>query len=73
DLEEEDLVQALEFAAETMDDRTLDFSLSKNPETIPLTDTQREELNRRKAEHKRDSSAAKPWSEIKARLQSRHY
>ncbi|MCA9448753.1 MAG: DUF433 domain-containing protein, partial [Candidatus Omnitrophica bacterium] len=36
DLEEKDLVQALEFAAETMDDRTLDFSLSKNPETIPL-------------------------------------
>ena len=29
DLEEEDLVQALEFAAEAMDDRTVDFSLSK--------------------------------------------
>jgi len=29
DLEEEDLVQALEFAADAMDDRTLDFSLSK--------------------------------------------
>jgi putative addiction module component (TIGR02574 family) len=37
-----------------------------------LTDSQRQELDRRKAEHERDPDAAKPWSEIKARLEGRH-
>jgi len=46
-------------------------SISNDPEKIPLTDSQRQELDRRKIEHEKDPAAAKPWSEIKARLQGR--
>ncbi|MCA9409909.1 MAG: addiction module protein [Candidatus Omnitrophica bacterium] len=45
---------------------------TENQEFKPLTDSQRQELDRRKAEHERDPDAAKPWSEIKARLEGRH-
>ena len=47
-------------------------SIAASPEEIPLTTTQRRELDRRKREHRRSPSAAKPWSEIKARLEKRH-
>ena len=47
-------------------------SIAASPEEIPLTATQRRELDRRKREHRRNPSAAKPWSEIKARLEKRH-
>ena len=47
-------------------------SIAASPEEIPLTATQRRELDRRKREHRRNLSAAKPWSEIKARLEKRH-
>ena len=45
---------------------------TENQKFKPLTDSQRQELDRRKAEHERDPDAAKPWSEIKARLEGRH-
>ncbi len=47
-------------------------SIAASPEEISLTAAQRRELDRRKREHRRNPSAAKPWSEIKARLEKRH-
>ena len=46
-------------------------SIESNPEAVPLTSAQRRELDRRKREHRRDPSAAKPWSEVRDRLQKR--
>jgi putative addiction module component (TIGR02574 family) len=46
-------------------------SLASNPEAIPLTSAQRNELDRRKREHRADPSAARPWSEVRDRLQKR--
>jgi len=37
----------------------------------PLTVDQKEEIERRLAEHRRDPSTAITWEEVKARLQSR--
>jgi len=47
-------------------------SIAASPEDIPLSVSQRKELDRRKGEHRRNPSAAKPWSEIKARMEKRH-
>lgn len=47
-------------------------SIAASPEEIPLTAAQRKELDRRKRAHRQNPSAAKPWSEIKARLEKRH-
>ena len=47
-------------------------SIAANPEEIPLTAAQRRELDRRKRAHRQNPSDAKPWSEIKARLEKRH-
>ncbi len=47
-------------------------SIAASPEEIPLDAAQRKELDRRKREHRQNPSAAKPWSEIKARLEKRH-
>src|SRR5437667_5434458 len=46
-------------------------SIASTPEAVPLTSAQRRELDRRKREHHRDPSAAKPWSEVRDRLQKR--
>jgi len=46
-------------------------SIVSDPEAIPLTSAQRRELDRRKREHRSDPSAAKPWSEVRDRLQKR--
>jgi putative addiction module component (TIGR02574 family) len=46
-------------------------SIAAHPEAIPLTAAQRKELDRRKREHRRDPSKAKPWSEIHNRLEKR--
>ena len=47
-------------------------SIGASPEEIPLTASQRKELDRRKRQHRRNPTAAKPWSEIKDRLEKRH-
>ena len=47
-------------------------SISAHPEAVPLTAAQRRELDRRKREHKRAPSQAKPWSEIHNRLEKRN-
>jgi putative addiction module component (TIGR02574 family) len=40
-------------------------------EMPPLTDAQKQEIDRRIAEHERDPSRASSWDEVQARLQAR--
>lgn len=46
-------------------------SLTETPERIPLTDAQREELDRRLDELDRDGSTGIPWDEVRKRIQGR--
>ena len=46
-------------------------SLAETQEAIPVTDAQRKELARRRRAHARNPSAAKPWTEVRARLSRR--
>ena len=47
-------------------------SIAASPEEIPLTVAQRKKLDRRKREHRLNPSAAKPWADVKTRLEKRH-
>lgn len=47
-------------------------SIAANPDAVPLTATQRKELDRRKREHTRDPSKTKPWSAVHKRLEKRN-
>lgn len=47
-------------------------SIASHPEAVPLTAAQRKELDRRKREHRRDPSQAKPWSEVHNGLDKRN-
>jgi putative addiction module component (TIGR02574 family) len=40
----------------------------RNPEALPLTTDQRDELQRRRADHDRDPDAAIPWDEFRQEL-----
>ncbi len=44
-------------------------SIAATPEQIPVTDAQREELDRRLALHERESSRVIPWEEVRDKLQ----
>lgn len=46
-------------------------SIAAHPEAIALSDSEREELDRRWAECLQNPDAGSPWSEVKARLISR--
>jgi len=46
-------------------------SLRKSPEALPLTDAQREELDRRLDELDRGDVATIPWEEVKRQLHGR--
>ena len=46
-------------------------SLSAAPATVPLTDTQREELDRRLDELDRDGPTGIPWDEVLRQIRSR--
>ena len=46
-------------------------SLSATPEVIPLTNTQREELDRRLDELDREGPTGIPWKEVLHRIRSR--
>ena len=46
-------------------------SLSATPEAIPLTNAQREELDRRLDELDRDGPAGIPWEEVLRRIRRR--
>jgi len=43
-------------------------SIDEETDALPLTDAQREEIERRLREHEADPEAALPWDEVKARL-----
>jgi putative addiction module component (TIGR02574 family) len=44
-------------------------SLAATPEAIPVTDAQRRELARRRRAHTRNTSAARSWEEVRAKLE----
>jgi putative addiction module component (TIGR02574 family) len=46
-------------------------SIAAHPEAIPLTPSQRQELDRRRRAHKRDPSQARPWSQVHSELKRR--
>ena len=46
-------------------------SLVEMPEAVPVTDAQRKELERRRRAHARNPSAAKSWTQVRARLRRR--
>ena len=46
-------------------------SIAAKPGALPLTDTQRAEIDRRLAEHSRNPEAAIPWEEVRTRLHQR--
>lgn len=46
-------------------------SIAAHPEAIALSDSEREELDRRWAECLQNPDVGSPWSEVKARLISR--
>jgi putative addiction module component (TIGR02574 family) len=43
-------------------------SIVATPERLPVTDAQREELDRRLALHEREPSRVIPWEEVRAKL-----
>jgi len=46
-------------------------NLSKNPDDIPITQAQREELDRRIAEADADGGSGIPWDEVQRRVRDR--
>ncbi len=46
-------------------------SIAGNPESLPVTEAQRFELDRRLAEHLRDPKATRSWPEIRESLKSK--
>jgi putative addiction module component (TIGR02574 family) len=46
-------------------------SIATEPEVMELTDAQKEDLDRRMAEHRPDPGSAIPWEEVRARLRQR--
>lgn len=46
-------------------------SIQPTAEALPLTDEQREIIDERLAEHRRDPSTAVPWEEVRERLRSK--
>jgi putative addiction module component (TIGR02574 family) len=43
-------------------------SIAEHPDALPLSDAEREELDRRWADYLKDPAAGAPWSEVKARI-----
>jgi len=46
-------------------------TLQPTAEDLPLTEEQRELVDRRLAQHRRDPSSTVPWEEARARLESK--
>jgi putative addiction module component (TIGR02574 family) len=46
-------------------------SIAAKPDSLPLTDTQRAEIERRLAKHYRDPESVIPWEEARGRLHQR--
>ncbi len=43
-------------------------SITEHPESLPVTEAQRKELDRRLADHLRDPHAARSWSQVRDSL-----
>ena len=43
-------------------------SISAVPDTVPLSQADREELDRRLEDHRANPSAASPWADVRARI-----
>jgi len=43
-------------------------SIADRPESLPVTEAQRRELDRRLSEHLQDPGAARPWPEVRESL-----
>ena len=43
-------------------------SIAEHPESLPITDAQRKELDRRLADHQKSPHAARPWSQVRDSL-----
>jgi len=43
-------------------------TISSNPAALPVTEEQRQELDRRVKLHNEDPDAVSPWSEVRSRL-----
>lgn len=48
-------------------------SIAAEPEALELTQAQREEIDRRLAEHDANPESAIPWEEVRAALQKRFH
>lgn len=46
-------------------------SIATEPEALELTQAQKDELDRRMAEHRADPGSAIPWEEVRTRLRQR--
>ena len=46
--------------------------LAATPESVPVHDWQKEELERRKANLMKDPATGRPWEEVKRRIRSRY-
>jgi putative addiction module component (TIGR02574 family) len=47
-------------------------SIAADPENVPLSEPQLEELRRRLAEHRANPDSAVPWEEVRRRLYERY-
>ena len=43
-------------------------SIAQQPESLPVTEAQRKELDRRLADHLKDPQSARPWSHVRDSL-----
>ncbi len=43
-------------------------SIAEHPESLPVTDAQRKELDRRLSDHLREPEAARSWSQVRKSL-----
>ena len=43
-------------------------SIADNPDSLPITEAQRQELDRRLSEHLQDPASARPWHEVRESL-----
>jgi putative addiction module component (TIGR02574 family) len=46
-------------------------SIAEEADAWPITEAQRQEIDRRLADHERDPQSAIPWDEVRARLLAR--
>ena len=63
DIEQLTIAERVELVEEIWD------SIAASPERLPLTDAQRQELDRRLALHEREPNRVTPWEDVRAKLQ----